>query len=73
MADVEVAVKKEEKKKEKKNQLSFVWTKDAAQTYQPSPIIYQKCPSSILSEPPPGKIRFREGGEQRKYAIQNSG
>lgn len=75
IADVEVAVKKEEKKKEKKTnyQLPFVWTKDASTNLSAQPyhlIIYQKCPSSILSRPPPGKIRFREGREQRKYAIQ---
>lgn len=64
---------RKEKRKKTNYQLPFVWTKDASTNLSAQPyhlIIYQKCPSSILSRPPPGKIRFREGREQRRYAIQ---
>ena len=74
---MEVAVKKEEKKKEKKTnyQLPFVWTKDAstnlsAQPYHLISSYIKNAHHPFYPDLPPGKIRFREGREQRKYAIQ---
>lgn len=57
---------KRKKKKEKKTNYHSFGRKMQAQTYQPSPIIYQKCPSSILSRPPPGKIRFSRRKRTKK-------
>lgn len=61
--------RKKRKKKKTNYQLPSVWTKDASTNLSAQPyhlIIYQKCPSSILSRPPPGKIRFSRRKRTKK-------
>lgn len=70
---MEVAVKKEEKKKEKKTnyQLPSVWMKRCKhKPISPALSYIKNAHHPFYPDLPPEKFAFREGREQRKYAIQ---